>query len=354
MGTVSIIVPIFNTAPYVRRCLDSLLAQTYTDVEVLAVDDGSTDESPDICRVMADGDARLRYFRIEHGGVSAARNKGLSVMRGEYVCFVDSDDWLEPDALETLVKTMENSSADVVFYNTLKEENGYLSLRTEHPLTGAADIDEMLHQVLCSKDKNHASYGYYLSVNNKLFRVSSLARNGEQLLPFDIDTRILEDGLWLMGQLPGFKKGILCAQGFYRRTYRPDSATGSGQDWFNNSRDYLRSYTRLMGMVRTLGRPQAIGYAQTSLFSSLEIAMRRDARETGGERIAELLALLSPEDREAFALGQLEKWMPYQESEAYHMGQRLYAFAPFRVPYLLMKRLYNLLWPKDGKRRKRK
>lgn len=91
---ISVIVPVYNVEKYLRRCIDSILAQTFTDFEVLLIDDGSTDTSGKICDEYAEKDNRVRVFHKKNGGVSSARNKGLDNARGEWICFVDADDWL--------------------------------------------------------------------------------------------------------------------------------------------------------------------------------------------------------------------------------------------------------------------
>lgn len=343
MKTVSVIVPVYNTSPYLERCLESLLAQTYRDIEILAIDDGSTDGSYGICQRLAERDARLRCFRLPHEGVSAARNKGLAEMNGEYISFVDSDDWLEPDTLRTLVGDMEDNDADVVFYNVTCEWPDRAALRVARPLAGLADREELLQQALRSVDQEGRAYGYYLCVTNKLFRVSSLTEGEQGLRPFDTGVRMLEDGLWLMHYLPRFTRGFLNAKGFYHRTYRPDSVTGDDEKWFENARDYILSYSSLAGLVRQAGSPQADALATASLYGAVENAMRRDAREAGGGRVEQLLRLLNDEDREAFLLRQLNEWMRERESEAYNMGRRLYACAPVRVPYQWAKKMYRVL-----------
>ena len=96
---VSIIVPVYNTEKYLHRCIDSVLAQTYKDFELLLIDDGSKDSSGTICDEYAAQDARVRVFHKENGGVSSARNMGLDNARGEWITFVDSDDWISKDYL---------------------------------------------------------------------------------------------------------------------------------------------------------------------------------------------------------------------------------------------------------------
>lgn len=104
MPIISIIVPVYNTEKYLHRCIDSILGQTYTDFELLLVDDGSTDSSGAICDEYAAKDPRVRVFHKENGGVSSARNLGLDNAQGEWMTFVDSDDWVEKSMLYNLVK----------------------------------------------------------------------------------------------------------------------------------------------------------------------------------------------------------------------------------------------------------
>ena len=94
---ISIIIPIYNTEAYLPKCIDSILSQSFTDYEVLLIDDGSTDGSGQICDSYAKKDNRIRVFHKENGGVSSARNMGLDNAQGEWINFVDSDDWLEQD-----------------------------------------------------------------------------------------------------------------------------------------------------------------------------------------------------------------------------------------------------------------
>ncbi|MGN0202626.1 MAG: glycosyltransferase family 2 protein, partial [Candidatus Cryptobacteroides sp.] len=92
---ISVIVPVYNAESTIRRCVDSILAQTFTDFECLLIDDGSKDRSGEICDEYAAKDSRVRVFHKENGGVSSARNVGLDNAKGEWVTFVDSDDWID-------------------------------------------------------------------------------------------------------------------------------------------------------------------------------------------------------------------------------------------------------------------
>lgn len=110
---VSVIVPVYNVAKYLPQCLDSLVAQTLQDMEFLLINDGSTDGSAEILRDYASKDARFRLIERTNGGYSAARNTGLKEVHGEYVGFVDADDWVEPDMFQHLLGLAEEHGADI-------------------------------------------------------------------------------------------------------------------------------------------------------------------------------------------------------------------------------------------------
>lgn len=110
---VSVVIPVYNTAPYICQCLGSVLGQSLSDLEVICVDDGSTDESADILAAYADKDSRLTVITQTNAGPGAARNAGLERAAGRYIIFLDSDDWFEPDFLERMVNRAEDTGADV-------------------------------------------------------------------------------------------------------------------------------------------------------------------------------------------------------------------------------------------------
>lgn len=110
---ISVIVPVYNIIPYLPRCVESLREQTYRNLEILLIDDGSTDDTPVLCDRLAEGDARIRVFHKENGGPSSARNYGLEQARGEYVGFVDSDDYVDADMYERLYRAIEDTRMPV-------------------------------------------------------------------------------------------------------------------------------------------------------------------------------------------------------------------------------------------------
>lgn len=121
---VSIIVPVYNVEPYLRQCLDSILGQTFTNFEVLLVNDGSPDSSGDICREYVEKDSRFHYFEKENGGLSDARNYGIERAQGEYLTFIDSDDFVNEKHLENLFLASRLTNADITIGGFSRFENG--------------------------------------------------------------------------------------------------------------------------------------------------------------------------------------------------------------------------------------
>ena len=111
---ISVIVPVFNVELYLHKCLDSILNQTYKELEIIVVDDGSTDNSGEICEEYRRKDERVKVFHTGNHGLSTARNFGLDNANGEYIGFVDSDDWIEPNMYELLFERAEETESDIV------------------------------------------------------------------------------------------------------------------------------------------------------------------------------------------------------------------------------------------------
>lgn len=160
---VSVIVPIFNSAPYLDECVRSILAQTHRDVEAILVDDGSTDDSLAICRRFASEDPRVKVIARANGGVSAARNSGLAAASGEWVAFVDGDDALHPRFVERMMAIAESGNADIAcsaFHYGLAPKWSADASRIAS-LSGAEALEDMLYQRRINS-----------SVSTKLFRRS--------------------------------------------------------------------------------------------------------------------------------------------------------------------------------------
>jgi glycosyltransferase EpsH len=191
MPKVSIIVPVYNMELYLSDCLESLLGQTLRDIEVVAVDDGSNDGSSDILRDTAYRDSRLRIVRVENGGVSRARNIGIEAAMGEYIAFVDPDDWVDPEMYSLLAGISDKNRLDVCICDFLWEYPG------KKPISGNLDLPqnkilprELVEEKLIKGTLYSATFG---SVWKALVRRDMLVR--ENIL-FNEKLDIMEDGMF--------------------------------------------------------------------------------------------------------------------------------------------------------------
>lgn len=158
---VSIIVPVYNAEKYINHCVDGILAQTFTDWELLLVDDGSPDKSGEICDDYAKLDKRIRVFHKENGGVSSARQTGIEKAIGEYSIHVDPDDWVEPDMLEELYRKAKNDNADMVICDFIYEYKSRSVICKQH-------IDECNAETILKQMFSQELHG---SCCNKLIRL---------------------------------------------------------------------------------------------------------------------------------------------------------------------------------------
>lgn len=157
---VSIIVPVYNAEKYIEACIQSVLKQTYTDWELVLVDDGSTDESINICRSYADKDARIQVISQKNQGVSAARNTGLANAHGEYITFVDSDDELEPVAVELLLNDILSNKADISSAaKSIVTLDGRVYCSHDNGEIRIFENDEMIKRSLAYDDRTRAVHG---------------------------------------------------------------------------------------------------------------------------------------------------------------------------------------------------
>ena len=160
---ISVIVPVYKAEAYLHRCVDSLLAQTFTDFEILLVDDGSPDKSGEICDEYAKMDKRIRVFHKENGGVSSARQCGMDHARGEYTIHADPDDWVDPTMLEELYRKAKEEDADMVicdFYEERKNKTIYVRQQPsslDHE-TVLCELFQQLHGSCCNKLVKRACY----------------------------------------------------------------------------------------------------------------------------------------------------------------------------------------------------
>ena len=166
MAEISIIVPVYQVEKYIRQCIDSILAQTFTDFELILVDDGSKDNSGKICDEYAEKDKRIRVIHKENGGLSDARNKGLDNASGNYFMFVDGDDYIAPNMAECLYKKIFEAKADIAVcnYRYIFESDGEKDFATENKAE-VLNSNEIFYN-----RKNERNYGFWTVAWNKLYK----------------------------------------------------------------------------------------------------------------------------------------------------------------------------------------
>lgn len=151
---VSIIIPIYKVESYLQRCVDSVLNQTYTNIEIILVDDGSPDKCPQICDNYAYSDRRIIVIHKKNGGLSEARNTGLDICKGAYISFVDSDDWINEQYIEILLNTAIKENADICIGENIKT-NGNLKFKRKRNYTKSFSSEEALLHLF---KKNHTAF----------------------------------------------------------------------------------------------------------------------------------------------------------------------------------------------------
>lgn len=178
MKLLSIIIPVYNSEKYLRNCLNSVVAQTYSQWECLLIDDGSTDHSSEICKSYSERDSRFKYLRKKNGGVADTRNYGLERVQGEYVSFVDNDDMLHPMIYQYLIDILESTNSEVSCCNYIKDFRAYDEVAKEllKPLSsgGGAEVLTNREDIYYSIVKGNQNNGIEGFIWNKVYRKSIL------------------------------------------------------------------------------------------------------------------------------------------------------------------------------------
>lgn len=217
--TISVIVPVYNCKDYLPKCIESILNQTYPQIQLILIDDGSSDGSGEICDMYAARDSRILVLHQENGGVSAARNAGLDEVTGEYLLFVDSDDCIAADTIENSVNGFIDDTIGVVVFGVTKIlEKG----NSQQPLpmeVGIYTKEEMLYGIL----KDYAGFGAGYPWN-KVWRTSTFGEPAG-IPRFDRDLYYFEDLEWVTRMLLQTQKANLLPEHLYQYYVRGDSAT---------------------------------------------------------------------------------------------------------------------------------
>ncbi|MCL2717299.1 MAG: glycosyltransferase family 2 protein [Lachnospiraceae bacterium] len=211
---ISIIVPVYNTAPYLERCLLSLLAQTYHNIEIILVNDGSTDESGIICDRYRDKDRRVKSVHQENGGPMLACRKGISLSKGGYFCFMDSDDEVEAEMIQEMVKQLKFVSEEIICCNIIVERAFGISYE-KHGLP-PGEYEGEKHSKIFQNILGNENRQIILSRCMKLISRSLIINN---LQYCDDDLRMGEDSVMILPALFDSKRIVIMEGAFYYHYY---------------------------------------------------------------------------------------------------------------------------------------
>ncbi len=258
---ISVIVPVYNVEKYVGKCIDSILAQTYSDFELILVDDGSSDGSAAVCREYAARDHRIIFLQNEkNSGVSYTRNRGLDIYRGEYVFFLDSDDWFDERMFEVMHSAIVEYDADFVACNDVKailQKDGSFKYDPADYASVESKVDVLTLDSAMYRMRNK------MPVRNKLLKRSII--DG---LRFITSISYMEDVAFLLSALKNVEKAVFLSDSFYRYfVNRPGNVTSSA---FNQRHIHLIDNQELLSdLYRELGYPSIAAYRKTRLMMSI-------------------------------------------------------------------------------------
>ncbi|WP_300281264.1 glycosyltransferase family 2 protein [uncultured Subdoligranulum sp.] len=264
MPAISVIIPVYKVEPYLDACVASVTAQTFSDLEILLVDDGSPDGCPALCDAWAQKDPRVRVIHRENGGLSAARNTGIDAATGQFLAFVDSDDLLEPDTLRRAYEAQRQHDADLVIFNLVYVD--------EHntPLP-APDFTGFRDEVL---DADGVWQRYFALAEQKIYYVVAWNKLYKRELFADLryaEGKRYEDQFLLPGLLARCKTIACLGYPGYRYVQRGGSimAQGSSRNYLDRSEfllewcayfagkgDVLRAEGLLNDAIRNLGEKE--------------------------------------------------------------------------------------------------
>lgn len=217
---ISIVVPVYNAENTLERCVNSICKQTYDNIEIILVNDGSADNSLKICNKLAQKDKRIRVISQSNAGVSAARNLGIEAAQGAYIGFVDSDDWIDSDMYSSMYKSMQENNAELVLCNYIQvygekhiKKDEFIRIKEDTKLLK----EEVLSNILSRQDNNIIGTCWRLLVSKEL-----LTKNNIQ---FDVGIRMSEDMMFVIKCVDAASKISLDRRQLYYYCMNQNSAT---------------------------------------------------------------------------------------------------------------------------------
>lgn len=276
--SVSIIIPIYNAEIYLPYCLDTIRNQTYKDLEVILVNDGSTDDSGKICDEYSKKDNKFIVIHKKNGGVSSARNAGLKIAKGRYIGFVDPDDWMEPNIVENLYKLITNNDADMSCCGYYKEDiEGKIINKTSGADPMRINNKEVLNNILNPN-------GYYSFVWNKLFSSNIIKKNR---IYFDEDIQFGEDLLFCCEYLTHSNIIIYDSTPYYHYIIHNDNITKSQFSYKKIT--YLTALEKISNLLSDLKDVNVSNFKTNYIRINISILMHAIEQKENNSEIISML-----------------------------------------------------------------
>lgn len=281
MPKLSVIVPVYNVEPYLRRCVDSIVGQTFSELEIILIDDGSTDGSTTICEEYASQEENIRVIRQENSGVSTARNRGLSEATGAYITFVDGDDWVESTMFSTLIRAMEEYSVPIAIGGYIDDYDGDTKLFFHPQKETVLSSDELIKEFFLQNLFMWTAY-------DKVYR-----RDFLHTIVFDSNLHIGEDMKFFWDVILRVKTAAYVPLYQYHYCHRLGSAiqqrfSTNNLDalkvkraiWETTDTPLLKRYARLVYMGESAGVFRAILASETRNFYPIAYELQRETRKS--------------------------------------------------------------------------
>lgn len=320
----TVVIPVYNTEKYLEECVLSVTGQSFSDVEILLIDDGSTDGSPALCDKLAQSDARIRVIHKENGGAATARNLGIKEALGKYVMFLDSDDWLDGDAIETLAAHADKNDADVIRFNYVREfgdkqlfkKNTFL----EERVYSDAECRNVCRQILglTGEELSHPeNMNFLASCGFNAYKTDLLRQSGVEFIPIQ-QIGSFVDGLFNFCVFMNVKSFEFIDKPFYH--YRKTNETAATVNYRKN---YIARQLILFDKLKEEAERQneweffREAYNNRIVLSTMEIAINAMRNKAGfSERYVEIKSVLKHERfkkaYKSFSLKHLGlKWRVY-------------------------------------------
>lgn len=278
---ISIIVPIYNVEKYLSKCVRSLIGQTLTDLEIILIDDGSTDSSGKLCDELASTDKRIRVLHKNNGGVSSARNLGLDIAKGEYIGFVDPDDWCETEMYERMYAAAKANDCDLVISGYFVDhDNEVFNRKEETEVEGIVTGYEALYQ--CLRGQGH---GCFTAVWNKLIRRDCIGN-----IRFNMNYRISEDEVFLCEVTEKIEKAFIIKSPYYHWYQSDGSAIRSDTGFLEKWESSYSAKVMIPDLVSDeMCRRLARANIYATLFSVVWNLLYSDEKEKGYSFLSKLL-----------------------------------------------------------------